>query len=100
MTVHASLCIQPQLAYITLITLLQMQAAVVCSKLVIYTLLPMIFAVVANGVRKDMLVWSAQSGYDLVTLEIRMWELLPASLMVATSSALVAEVWHPPSVCA
>lgn len=77
-----------------------MQAAVVCSKLVSYTLLLMIFAVVANGVRKDMLVWSVQSGYDLVTLEIRMWELLPASLMVATSSALVAEVWHPPfSLC-
>jgi len=33
-----------------------MQAAIVCSKLVSYTLLPMLLLVVANGMRKDMLV--------------------------------------------
>ncbi|KAL0056040.1 hypothetical protein WJX82_007096 [Trebouxia sp. C0006] len=65
--------------------------AIVCSKMDFYTLLPMIFAVVANCMRKDLLVWSAKAGYDLLALEIRMWELLPASLMVAMIFALVVE---------
>ena len=96
MIVYALLCRQQQLAsYITLIILLQMQDAIVCSKMDFYTLLPMIFAVVANCMRKDLLVWSAKAGYDLLALEIRMWELLPASLMVAMIFALVVEVWHP-----
>ena len=96
MTIRELLCRQQQLApYIALITLLQMQVAIVCSKMVFYTLLPMIFAVVANDMRKDLLVWSAKAGYDLLALKIRMWELLSASLMVIMISALVVEVWHP-----
>ncbi len=97
--VYALLCRQQQLAsYITLIAMLQMQAAIVCLKLVSYTLLPMLFAVTANGMRKNPLVQSAQAGFDLVTLENRMWELFPVILMIAISSALLIEVRHPLSL--
>ena len=72
-----------------------MQAVIVCSKLVSYTLLPMLLLVVANGMRKDMLVWSVKAGYYVLALEIRVWELLPASLTVVMITALVVEVWHP-----
>ncbi len=77
---------------ITRIAMLRMQAAIVCSNLICYILLPMAFADLANSMRKAILVWSAQAGFDLVALEIRMWELLPASLLIATISALVIEV--------
>jgi hypothetical protein len=53
--------------------MLQMQAAIVFVKLVSYTLLPMLFSVTANGVRKNLLAQSAQAGFDLVTLETGCW---------------------------
>ncbi len=76
--------------------MLQMQAAIVCSNLVSYTLLPMVVADLMNSMRKKLLVQSAEAGVAFLAVETRMWELLPAFLMVATISALVVEVWHPP----
>jgi len=81
---------------ITRIAMLQMQAAIVCSNLICYILLPMAFADLANSMRKAILVRSAQAGFEVLALQIRMWELLPVFLMIAISSALVIEVWHPP----
>ena len=97
MIVYALLCRQQQLApNITLIAMLQMQAAIVLLKMTCYTLLPMLFADIMVNVRKAILVRSAQAGFEVLALQIRMWELLPVFLMIAISSALVIEVWHPP----
>jgi len=83
---------------ITRIAMLQMQAAIVCSNLICYILLPMAFADLANSMRKAILVRSAQAGFEVLALQIRMWELLPVFLMIAISSALLIEVWHPLSL--
>ncbi len=88
--VYALLCRQQQLApNITLIAMLQMQAAIVLLKMTCYTLLPMLFADIMVNVRKAILVRSAQAGFEVLALQIRMWELLPVFLMIAISSALV-----------
>ncbi len=99
MIVYALLCRQQQLApNITLIAMLQMQAAIVLLKMTCYTLLPMLFADIMVNVRKGILVRSAQAGFEVLALQIRMWELLPVFLMIAISSALLIEVWHPLSL--
>ena len=78
--------------------MLQMQAAIVCLKLVSYTLLPILIAVTANGVRENLLVQSAQAGFDLVMLENRIWQLFPVILVMTMSSALLIEVRLPLSL--
>ena len=78
--------------------MLRMQAAIVCLKLVSYTLLPILIAVTANGVRESLLVQSAQAGFDLVMLENRIWQLFPVILVMTMSSALLIEVQLPLSL--
>jgi hypothetical protein len=56
------------------------------------------FADIMVNVRKAILVRSAQAGFEVLALQIRMWELLPVFLMIAISSALLIEVWHPLSL--
>ena len=76
-----------------------MQAADVFVKMTCSIVIPMASLDLANSARKRVLVQSAEAEY-LLALESRLWELLPASLMVAAIVALVAEVWHPPfSLC-
>lgn len=80
--------------YITLTAMLQMQAAMVLLKVTCYTLIPMLSADIMASVRKTLLLRTAQVHLQVLVLENRLLELLPAFLMVATSSALLIEVWH------
>ncbi|KAL0036246.1 hypothetical protein WJX79_009986 [Trebouxia sp. C0005] len=68
-----------------------MQAAMVLLKVTCYTLIPMLSADIMASVRKTLLLRTAQVHLQVLVLENRLLELLPAFLMVATSSALLIE---------
>ncbi len=69
-----------------------MQATTVLYQMTRYTVEPMAFAEVMLAMRKSIL--SAQAGLDLLVVDVTIWELLPALLILAASSALVIEVGH------
>jgi hypothetical protein len=73
-----------------------MQAATVLFKMACHTMGPLVFADLVFTVRKVVLMWGAQAGLDLLVVDVRIWELLPVSLILAASCALLIEVGHTP----
>ena len=61
-----------------------------------YTVGPLVFADLVFTVREVALMWGAQAGLDLLVVDGRIWELLPVSLILAASCALLVEVGHTP----
>lgn len=96
MIVNALLFQQQLASYTPRITMLWMQAADVFLKMTCYVVIPVASVDLANSMRKRHLVQSVEAEF-LLGLESRLGEVLPAFLMIATITALVAEVWHPPS---
>ena len=93
MIVYALLCRQQQLApNITLIAMLQMQAAIVFLNMTCYTLTPMLVADLMVNVRKSILIGSPQQDFAVLAIGTGLWELLPIFLMIAASCALLVEV--------